>query len=391
MKKNLRLAALAAVTGLLLSACGSSTESGDGGAIRIASIAPMSGPASVYGKSVSAAMQYAVDEKNKAGGVEINGEKHKIELTLLDDEQTPETAQAVARKALDDGYDFVFGPFGSGTASATQSLMAQSDAYFQLLVASVEGPTKNPNVFRSAARISTYTDIALDYLEKHPEIKTVGMITDQLHTGLVSEQARLVAGIKALGRDVVLEQKSQLGDTDFRAPLTKMLSVKPDLYMLRTYPAETALLTKQAAELGSDVPLQWSAGMTSAEATALVGDDAAMANVTQATPLANLDPFVAAGDPLAVKLNDGLGDKAGTFAVAAYDGLEIFFAGLEQADEATASAVEKTMAALSIDDITESTIQDFQSQDGKVFKDREVKLSGQAVKWEEGTGFVLAD
>jgi len=394
MKKNLRLAAVAAAAAaLLLSACGSSSGNSDeAGAIRIASIAPMSGPASVYGKSVTASMQYAVDEKNKAGGVEINGKKRKIELTLLDDEQTPEVAQSVVRKAADDGYDFIFGPFGSGTASAAQSLMAQSDAYYQLLVAIVEGPTKNPNVFRSGAQVSTYTDIALDYLTKHPEIKTVGMITDQLHTGLVGEEPRLVEGIKALGREVVLEQKLQLGDTDFRAPLTKMLSVKPDIYLVRAYPAETVLLTKQAKELGGDVPLQWSAGMSNAEVNALVNDEDAMANVTQATPNGNLDPFLAAKDPLAVALAAGLGDKAGSFAVSAYDGMEIFFAGLENADEATPKALEKSLSALKVDAIQDSTIQEFQGQDaGNLFKDREVSLNASAVKWEAGTGFVVAD
>ncbi|WP_179300913.1 ABC transporter substrate-binding protein [Rhodococcus sp. ACPA4] len=393
MRKKLRIVAVAAVVGsLLLSSCGSSSGSGDDGTIRIASIAPMSGAASVYGKSVTAAMQYAVDEKNNAGGVEVNGTKHKIDLTLFDDEQKPDVAQSVARKALDEGYNFVFGPFGSGTASASQSLMAQSEAYFQLTVAAVEGPTKNPNVFRSGARINLYTDIALDYLKNHPEIKTVGMITDQLHTGLVSEEPRLVAGIEALGRTVVLQDKMQLGDTDFRAPLTKMLSVKPDIYLVRAYPAETVLITKQAKELGGNVPLQWSAGMTNGEVKTLVNDEAAMVNVTQATPLANLDPFLAAKDPLAETVAAGLGDKAGTFAVAAYDGMQVFFAGLESADEVSPQALQTAMSGLQTDEIKDITIQDFRPQDsGQVFKDREVLLNAAAVRWQAGVGFVIAD
>jgi branched-chain amino acid transport system substrate-binding protein len=392
MHKLLRPAALAVAVGsLLLSACGSS-GSDDEDTIRIASIAPMSGPASVYGKSITASMQYAIDEKNKDGGVEVGGKKYKLELELLDDKQTPETAQSVLRKALDDGYDFIFGPFGSGTASSAQSIMAQSDAYYQLTVAVVEGPTKNPNVFRTGSKAGAYTDITLEYLKLHPEMKKIGMITDQLHTGLVGEQKRLVKGIEDLGREVVLQQKMQLGDTDFRAPLTKMLSVDPDIYLLRGYPAETALLTKQAAELGGEVPLMWGAGMTNDEAKTLVGDEDALARVSQAAPLGNLDPWLAAKDPLAMELNEGLGDKVGAFAVSSYDGAQIFMAGLEKASEPTPEALQKALAGLTAEDVADITIQDFQDFDnGKLFKDREVSLKSNPVEWKTGTGFVIAE
>jgi branched-chain amino acid transport system substrate-binding protein len=385
------LLAVAATATLVLAGCGASDDGED--VIRIAHIAPTTGPASAYGKGVVSSMKYAVDEVNKDGGLEVAGKKYQVEVTVYDDKQTAETAQSVARKALDDGHEFIVGPFGSGPTSAIQSVMASNpEAFFFLPVASVVGPTQNPNVYRTGALAGRYTDIFLEWLEKHPEVKTVGMITDQLHTGLLAEQKRLVQGIEDLGRTVTMQQKMQLGDTDFRAALTKMLDDEPDLYMLRTYPAETVLLTKQLRELGGTTPLSWAAGMTSTEAKTLVGDETMLKDVTQATPLANIDPWLAAKDPLAQKLDDGLDNKAGSFAVAAYDGAQILFEGFRTSDEVSPEALQKAMDALTAEDIADVTIQDFKPwDDGKLFKDREVNVGGSVVEWQAGTGFVIAD
>src|SRR3546814_17794599 len=114
---------------------------------------------------------------------------------------TPQGAQAVAREAMDEGRKFVIGPFNSGSTSAIQSEMAKSDAFWLLNSAIVDGPTKNPNVFRTAARIQAYNQPTIDYLKAHPEIKRVATITDQTHTAMMSSQDQFVKDIEALGRD----------------------------------------------------------------------------------------------------------------------------------------------------------------------------------------------
>ncbi|MDT0202718.1 ABC transporter substrate-binding protein [Nocardioides sp. AE5] len=391
--RKLRWAAAALALGMLTAACGGGgDEVAEDGVIKIAAIYPMTGPASVWGTTTVAAMQQMAEDVNAEGGVTVDGEDYTIQIDVFDDEQNPEVAQSVAREALDDGYHFIMGPFGSGTATATQSLMAQSDAYWQLMVATVEGPTKNPNVFRSGARVSVYTQSTLDWLERHPEIKRIAMITDQMHTGLVSEEDALVAGIEALGREVVLQQSHQLGDTDFRAPITEMLSKDVDLYMTRAYPAETVLITQQVRELGGEMLIQWNGGLTNAEVDELIGDETVMENVTQAGPLGSLDSFIAAENPIALAFAEKVGDKAGSFTVNAHDGMVIFFQGLEKADELSVDGLIKALNELQVSDIEGKTLATYAPHEGGlVYQDREVNIEGAVTIWEKGTGWVLAD
>lgn len=391
--RKMRWAAAALAVGMMTAACGGGADAvADNGVIKIAAIYPTTGPASVWGATSVAALQAMVGEANDAGGITVAGEQYTLELDVFDDEQNPEVAQSVAREAIDEGYHFILGPFGSGTATAAQSLMAQSDAYWQLMVATVEGPTKNPNVFRSGAQISVYTQSTLDWLAKNPQIKRIAMITDQMHTGLVSEEDALVKGIEALGRKVVLRQSHKLGDTDFRAPITEMLGKDVDLYMTRAYPAESVLITKQVRELGGDMLIQWNGGLTNAEVNELIGDEEVMKNVTQAGPLGSLDSFLAAGNPRAQEVAEMVGEDAGAFTVNAHDGMRIFFKGLENADELSVEALLESLAELPASEVEGETLANYSPQEGGLlFQDREVSIQGAVTIWEKGTGWVLAD
>jgi branched-chain amino acid transport system substrate-binding protein len=385
------VAASSAAICLALSGCGSSASSSEEDTIHIGVIAPLTGAASVYGKSITEVMQVVVDDTNKAGGIEVAGKSYNLDLALYDDEQKPEAAQSVARKALDEGMDYIVGPFGSGTASSVQSIMAQSDAFWQLSTSTVDGPTKNPNVFRSAPGIAVYADTTLDWLKKHPEIKRIAVITDQMHTGFTSQQDSFRKGVEALGVEVVLEQKMKLGDTDFRAPITQMLAADVDLYILNAYPSETIQITKQVKELGGTVPLQWKAGLTNEQVRTLINDNDTMARVTQATPLVNLDSYLSDGNETALKLSEALGGDAGPFAASAFDGMQILLEGFKGADEVSPAALQKSLAELKIDQIKDRTLQEFLPQDGdRVFKDREVLINGSATKWDTASeGWVL--
>ncbi|MGU3586569.1 ABC transporter substrate-binding protein [Rhodococcus sp. C26F] len=389
MRKT-RFAAVAVSLTFAAAACGGGSGSADDGVIRIAAIYPMTGSAAGWGTTSIAALEQVIEDTNASGGVPVAGETYTIELDVFDDEQNPEVAQARAREILDDGYDFIWGPMGSGSASAVQSLMAQSDSVWHLMAAAVEGPTKSPNVFRTAARVNTYTQATLDWLAQHPEIQTVAMITDQVHTGLVSEQANLVKGIEALGREVVLQLQHKLGDTDFRAPLTQMASSSPDLFMIRAYPSETALITKQARELGFAGNISWNGGLTNDEVGTLIGDENLMVNVTQAGPLTSLDSFVASGDTAAVEFAEQLGSEAGAFTANHYDGAHIFLAALEKAEEVSPEGLIKAMQEITVADIADQTLQTFEPQEGdRLFDNREVVVKGAVTDWIPGTGWVV--
>jgi branched-chain amino acid transport system substrate-binding protein len=390
-----RMFALMGAAALSVSACGGNSAAGDDGeaqVLRIAGLMPLTGAvADTYGASMIGGVQYVFDEVNADGGVEINGEKYRIDFEVFDDQCAAEPSQAAAQKALDEDYEFFLGPICSGAASAVQPTMARSEAFFGLAPTTVAGPTELPNVFRTFPLTSAYTDATVQWLENHPEISSVAMITDQNHTGLVGEQDRLIEEIEGIDREVSAVQQYQTGDTDFRAPVTEAIAASPDLYMQRAYPAEAAQLLQQTRELGGEMAVMWNAGVTNDEVRQLVPDEAMMENVYQAAPLFSLDAFLADGSELAQEVADGV-DDAGSFTAAGHDLAVVVVEALSQAEEATPEALIEAMTNLQASDLEGKTLNTYNAQDGGlVFKDREVDVLAAVVEWEQGTGWVMSE
>ena len=89
---------------------------------------PLTGAAAETGLNVNNGYITAASYLNDVlGGVEIAGEKYKIELKLFDDASDPARATTLIQRQLDDGTDFFLGSFGSNivlpTAAITLALM----------------------------------------------------------------------------------------------------------------------------------------------------------------------------------------------------------------------------------------------------------------------------
>jgi branched-chain amino acid transport system substrate-binding protein len=108
-------AALCAAAMLLLAGCGSDDDGGGSGGsgsdtIKIGASVPLSGPLAGFGSFVKWGYQHAVNEVNAAGGIEVDGEKKKVELILLDDKTDPNTtSNNTTRLITRDKVDAMFG------------------------------------------------------------------------------------------------------------------------------------------------------------------------------------------------------------------------------------------------------------------------------------------
>ncbi|MBQ8292963.1 MAG: ABC transporter substrate-binding protein [Bacilli bacterium] len=122
MKKFLRLMSLVLVVSMFLglAACG------DGGSdtIKLGSTGPLSGSASIYGQAVKKGVELAIEEINKAGGVDVNGVKKQLELVdFINDEADADKAGAGLATLMEAGVDVVVGAVTSG---ATEGLIAEA-------------------------------------------------------------------------------------------------------------------------------------------------------------------------------------------------------------------------------------------------------------------------
>ena len=106
-RRGLTATALAAVLTLLLSvlaACGSSSSEGDGDAIRIGAVLPLTGPAAELGQSWKAGVELAVDRINDEGGIEIDGTKHEVSVKIAEHDLLPAAAAHPDAVVLADGF-----------------------------------------------------------------------------------------------------------------------------------------------------------------------------------------------------------------------------------------------------------------------------------------------
>ena len=105
---------------LCLVACGGGNDS----TIKLGSSGPLSGEASIYGTSVKKGIELAVEEINKAGGVNVNGEMKEFELVdFVNDEADADKAGAALATLVSKDVDVVVGAVTSG---ATEGLIAEA-------------------------------------------------------------------------------------------------------------------------------------------------------------------------------------------------------------------------------------------------------------------------
>ncbi|MCK5750127.1 MAG: ABC transporter substrate-binding protein, partial [Oricola sp.] len=97
------------------------------GTIKIGASAPKTGPLA-GGAAVTywPAVQLWVNDVNERGGIDVGGEKMKVELIEYDDRTSNEEAiKNIQRMATVDKVDFIIPPYGTGINLATAPLIAK--------------------------------------------------------------------------------------------------------------------------------------------------------------------------------------------------------------------------------------------------------------------------
>ena len=84
---------------------------------------PLTGAAAETGLNVNNGYITAVTYLNEVlGGVDIAGEKYKLELKLFDDASDPARATTLIQRQIDEGTDFFLGSFGSNIVLPTAAI-----------------------------------------------------------------------------------------------------------------------------------------------------------------------------------------------------------------------------------------------------------------------------
>lgn len=257
---------------MILSACQSAAS---GGELKLAILAPLSGPVPTFGVSTRDGALQAIDEWNAKGGVL----GMKITAIVEDSQCTPDPAVNAANKVIDqDKVHYIIGEVCS-SASIPVSEIANQKGVVQL------SPTStNPNVVRDAnGNVKPYTFVACFNDETQGKVgakfaletlkaKNAFLMVDQANDYVKGLSEYFEKDFVAGGGAIAGRANYTGKDVDFSAILTQIADSKADLVYLPDYYNVVNLVTKQAKAKGLTVPFMGGDGWDSPDLDAAAAD-----------------------------------------------------------------------------------------------------------------------
>ncbi|MEE3381851.1 MAG: ABC transporter substrate-binding protein [Succiniclasticum sp.] len=281
--KKLASAALAAVVvaGLLGGCGGGDKKSGDAGKggneFVVGVNAELTGNVANYGKSMKSGFELAVEEVNKAGG--INGKK--VRVVEADNKSEPsESGNAATKIVTKDKVVAVIGPATSGCVAAEEPILSSNKVPLIAPCATAPGITVDksgkvkPFVFRACFIDPYQGEIMAKFASEDLKVKKVAILHDSSSDYSKGLTAVFTEKFKAAGGTITADEAYLAKDIDFKAALTKLKATNPDAIYIPGYYEEVAKIIKQAREIGLNVPLLGCDGWDSPKLVEIAGKEA---------------------------------------------------------------------------------------------------------------------
>ena len=200
-----------------------------------------------HGTPCARGVEMAVDEVNKAGG--ING--RKVELIGEDEKDSPASAVNAVQKLINvDKVVAMVGPMTSGDAMASGKIA--NDAKVVMITPTATTPKLSgygAYIYRGCSRIDTQAKVLTDYVAKTWKPKTVAIFFSNEPYGKGCADL-FTQFFEKNGIKVVATESFMRGSRDFKAQLTKIKAANPDILFIPGYTPETAPAAAQARQLG---------------------------------------------------------------------------------------------------------------------------------------------
>jgi branched-chain amino acid transport system substrate-binding protein len=188
---------------------------------------------------------------NAAGGINVKGQKRKVELISYDDRSEVETIVRTFEKLMvTDKVDLILPPWGS-TANFAVAPLADKHGYPVLAPTALSMKLvdmKLPYFFSMLPQPYVLMAAAADMLAANG-VKTVAVIYMDDVFGL-ENIAAFEPAVKAKGIEIVDKKSYPLGIKDLSPVLRAIKDKNPDAFVGLTYPPDTILASKQSKEIG---------------------------------------------------------------------------------------------------------------------------------------------
>jgi branched-chain amino acid transport system substrate-binding protein len=240
------------------------------GPVTIIGLMELSGTGATAGTNFDNGVKLAVKEINAAGG--ILG--RKIEYTSMDTQSAPQTAKALAQKAVDQGAYVVMGPVFSGSfiVSMAETKRAEIPNFTGGEAANIT-QQGNPYIFRTSFTQSTAMPKLARYIKDQIKANTIAIIWVNNDFGKGGRDAMLKA-LDAQGIKVVADVSTDPGQVDFSSAVLKVKQSNADAVFVYTNEEESARALRELKKQGYDKPIIGETTLTGQKVIELAGDAA---------------------------------------------------------------------------------------------------------------------
>ena len=227
--------------------------------VKIALIAPLSGPWARQGDLVKKGAEMAVDDINNAGGIKALGGA-KFKLIVADTGDTPEKAKNAAQRLLSQEPDLVAGE-GSWLSSFTLAVTEVTErAELPWFTLSYSDQITNRGfhyVFQTSATgdrqaelaLPTVMEIAKKALGRNPT--TTGIISDNTAAPVSFVKPMRAGGLEKYGLKLVVDETYTPPLSDATPLIAKARTARPDfLWVISTNVPDDTLLLQKLSEMG---------------------------------------------------------------------------------------------------------------------------------------------
>jgi len=240
------------------------------GPVPIVGLVELSGTGATAGTNFDNGVKLAVKEINAAGG--ILG--RKLEYTSMDTQSAPQTAKALAQKAVDMNAYVVMGPVFSGSfiVSMAETKRAEIPNFTGGEAANIT-EQGNPFVFRTSFTQSTAMPKLARYIKDTVKAKTIAIVWVNNDFGKGGRDA-MIKALDPQGIKVVADVSTDPGQVDFSAAVLKVKQSNADAVFVYTNEEESARALRELKKQGYDKPIIGETTLTGQKVIELAGEAA---------------------------------------------------------------------------------------------------------------------
>lgn len=236
--------------------------------IKIALAGPVTGSVAQYGEMQFVGAQMAIEQINKAGGV--NGAM--LEGVIYDDACDPKQAVAVANKVVNDEIKFVVGHLCSSSTQPASDIY-EDEGIIMVTPASTSPEITNRGynlVFRTIGLDSLQGPTAGNYIADMVKPKVIAVIHDKQQYGEGIATA-VKQTVENKGMKVAVFEGINAGDKDFSSLISKLKQANVDFVYYGGYHPELGLILRQSAEKGLKARFMGPEGVGNKDLSAIAG------------------------------------------------------------------------------------------------------------------------